>query len=68
MDRKFTLMQYILLLVLVPPVGAFCICTAEHVRPRFKLLSVLYCAAVLLFVLTLRMPAGRIHIDALPLN
>lgn len=68
MNRRLSLRQYILLLILAPPIGAFLICTAEHIQSRYKILAAVYCAAVFLIILTLRLPAGEIHIDAQPLN
>ncbi len=68
MNRKLTLPQYLLLLLLLPPIGAFLICTADHIRPCFKIFAVLYCFAVLLLLMTIRLPKGAIYIDATALN
>jgi len=67
MNPSLSAWQYALLLILVPPVGAFLVCTSGHIRTSIKIMAVVYCAAVLLILLTLRMPAGRIHIDAEPM-
>ena len=65
---KLSSWQYALLLIFFPPVGTFLICYAEEIRPYFKVLALLYCAAVFIILLTLRLPAGRIHIDAVPMD
>ena len=68
MIGELTKWQYIALLILLPPIGAFLICTADHIRLRYKVSAVVFCVVVFFAVLTMRMPAGSVTIHAAPMR
>lgn len=67
MKNDFTPMQYILLVLLLPPVGAFFVCRRSAAPFWCKLAAVGYCVAVLLLLLLIRAPVGTVSIDARPI-
>ncbi len=60
--------QLALIVLLFPPVGAYFVCSCPHIKLWIKILAVVYFVAVLLTVLSLRLPVGTVHINAERLN
>ncbi len=60
--------QMAAMLLLFPPVGAFCICTSGLAARWHKIAALVYCALVFLILLSLRRPVGEVIIDAVPIS
>ena len=68
MGEELRSWQLLLLLVLLPPVGAYMICLREEIALWKKLAAAVYCAALLIFLLCARPPLGEVVIEAEPWN
>jgi len=64
MDSELKPWQLVLMVLLFPPIGAYFVCSRPHIKPWIKILTVIYFVAVLLTVLSMRLPAGTVHINA----
>lgn len=59
--------QLAAMLLLFPPVGAFCICTSPLAARWQKIAALVYCVLVLWLLLSLRLPVGEVVVDAVPI-
>lgn len=68
MGHEFKSWHKLVLLLFFPPVGTYFIFTSDRARPAHKVISVVYCLVVMLFILSLRLPVGEITVTANPIG
>ncbi len=57
----------VLLTIFLPPVGTLLICTDSRTGRAAKVCAVIYCAAMMLAILMLRLPCCEVSVSARPL-
>ena len=60
--------QLAVLLLVMPPIGAYAICLRPDIPKWAKLCAASYSAAVIILLLCVHPPAGEVIIDAEPWN
>lgn len=68
MGGDFKPWQLALLVLLFPAVGAFLVCSRSDIALWLKAAALVWLALSFVILLTLRMPAGDVIIDAVPIS
>ncbi len=64
MENQLSTWQLVLLVLFLPPIGVYFVCTRPDIRLPFKIAAVIYFLAAFIAALSIRRPVGEVYIDA----